>query len=173
MKSVFISAGHSNVDPGAVGFGRREADIAVDFRNKVAFYLDRARIPFEMDGSGTKNLPLRDAVVKAKKHPIGAEFHCNASNKSTATGVEVLCGPDDYSLGAKICVAIANSLGIRNRGVKPENAGQHHRLAFVQAGGMIVELFFISNSDDLRKYDEKSWLMASAVANVLIDAANR
>ena len=170
MKSVFLSAGHSNVDPGAVGFGRREADIAVDFRNKVAFYMDRANFSFEMDSNGTTNLPLKETVVKARKHLIGLEFHCNASTNPLATGVEILCAQKDYKLAAKICVAIASCMGIRNRGVKSENAGQHHRLAFVQAGGMIVELFFISNPDDLRKYDEKSWTVAKSVVDTL--AAN-
>ena len=50
MKSVFVSAGHSDTDPGAVALGRREADIAVEFRNMVAFYLQRSGIPHELDG---------------------------------------------------------------------------------------------------------------------------
>ena len=173
MKSVFLSAGHSNTDPGAVGHGRREADIAVDFRNKVAFYLQRAGVPHELDGVGTANLPLREAVVKARKHPIGLEFHCNASTSTTATGVECLSAPDDFGLSADLCKAIAGALLIRNRGAKPENAGQHHRLAFVQAGGIIVELFFISSAGDLAAYDARSWLAAKAVADVLINEATK
>ncbi|MEO6657919.1 MAG: hypothetical protein ABIM73_06560, partial [Arenimonas sp.] len=64
---------------------------------------------------------------------------------------------------------LSNSLGIRNRGAKPENARQHHRLAFVQAGGIIVELFFITNGNDLLAYDAKKWLAARAVAEVLLE----
>lgn len=168
MKSVFLSAGHSNVDPGVVCFGRREADVAVDFRNKVAFYLGQSGVTFELDGSGTTNLPLKEAAAKARKHPIGLEFHCNGSTDSTATGTEVLCSRKDDVLASRICVAISKTLGIRNRGVKPENAGQHHRLAFVQAGGMIVELFFLSNPEDLRRYEEKSWVLAKAIADAII-----
>jgi N-acetylmuramoyl-L-alanine amidase len=171
MKSIFLSAGHSGQDPGAVAFRRKEADIAVEFRNLVSFYLLRASVPHELDGKDTENLPLREAVVKAKKHPIGVEFHCNAAAAVSATGVEALSAPEDKALSAKICKALADSLGLKNRGAKPENAGQHHRLAFVQAGGIIVELFFITNPADLAAYDAKKWLAAKAVADVLIAEA--
>jgi N-acetylmuramoyl-L-alanine amidase len=168
-----LSAGHSNTDPGAVAFGRREADIAVEFRNIVAFYLMRDGIPVELDGHGTTNLPLREAVKIAKRHPVAVEFHCNASASRSATGVESLQSDDDAPLGQRLCNAVADGLGIRNRGAKPENAGQHHRLAFVQAGGIIVELFFITNPADLAAYDARKWLAARNVAEVLIAEATR
>lgn len=171
MKSIFVSAGHSGTDPGATAFGRREADIAVEFRNIVSFYLQRAGVPHELDGHGTENLPLRIAAERAKRHPIGVEFHCNAAASVSATGVETLSAPKDMQLGARICEAISGALGLRNRGAKPENAGQHHRLAFVQAGGIIVELFFLTNPKDLAAYDARKWLAARDVADVLIEAS--
>jgi N-acetylmuramoyl-L-alanine amidase len=164
---MYISAGHSNTDPGAVAFGRKEADIAAEVRNIVSFYLTRAGVAHELDGNGTDNLPLAATVKKSRRHQVSVEFHCNASNNGAATGCEVLCAPKDNTLAAKICNAIASSLGIRNRGVKPENAGQHHRLAFVQAGGMVVELFFITNRNDLAQYDARKWLLGKAIAEVL------
>jgi N-acetylmuramoyl-L-alanine amidase len=169
--SIYLSAGHSGTDPGAVAFGRREADIAVEFRNIVAFYLHRAGVAYDMDGEGTENLPLPEAVREARQHGIAVEFHCNAAAPA-ATGVETLSAPGDMLLGAKLCKAIADGLAIRNRGAKPENAGQHHRLAFVQAGGIIVELFFITNPADLAAYDARKWLAARNVAAVLMEAAS-
>lgn len=166
---MYISAGHSEVDPGASAFGRKEADIAVETRNIVSFYLQRDKIPHELDGFGTVNLPLSSVVKKSRNHRLSVEFHCNAG-PATATGVEVLCAPKDNKIAAKICEAISATLGIRNRGVKPENAGQHHRLAFVQAGGMIVELFFITNKKDLLAYDERKWLMGREIARILKEA---
>lgn len=170
MKSIFVSAGHSNFDPGAVAFGRREADIAVEFRNMVSFYLQREGIEHELDGTATQNLPLKQAAASAKRHPIAVEFHCNAAS-TPATGVETLSSPKGMALGESIAKAIAGALVIRNRGAKPEGAGQHSRLAFVQAGGIIVELFFITNQGDLSAYDSRKWLAAKAVAEVLIERA--
>lgn len=166
---MYISAGHSNTDPGAVAFGRREADIVVEFRNIVSFYLQRDKVRHELDGHGTDNMPLREVVKQSRKHRVSVEFHCNAAGP-TATGVEVLCAPKDQEVAAQICDAISSQLGIRNRGVKPENAGQHHRLAFVQAGGMIVELFFLTNKKDLAAYDARKWLAAREVARILAEA---
>lgn len=173
MKSIFVSAGHSDTDPGATAWQRREADIAVEFRNMVAFYLQRAGVPHELDGQGTRNLPLREAAARAKRHPIGVEFHCNAAMDRRATGAECLSAPQDKALAGRLSAAIAQALGIRDRGAKPENAGQHHRLAFVQAGGIVVELFFLTNPDDLSKYDARKWVAARDVAEVLIDEAMR
>lgn len=167
---MYISAGHSETDPGAVAFKRKEADIAVEMRNIVSFYLTRLGRPHELDSTGTNNLPLAATVKSSRKHNTSLEFHCNASESQAATGCEVLCAADDNALAARICAAISNTLGIRNRGVKAENSGQHSRLAFIQAGGMIVELFFITNPRDLAAYDAKKWLLGKAIADVLADA---
>lgn len=166
-RAIFVSAGHGGSDPGAVAQGRSEAVIATEFRNIVAFYLARAGIPYGMDGDGPINLPLREAISRARGYQVAVEFHCNAAGAATATGVETLSGPNEMALGGAICNAIAGTLGLRNRGAKPENAGQHHRLGFVQAGGIIVELFFITNRDDLAAYDARKWLAGRAVAEVL------
>ena len=173
MRSIFVSAGHGGADPGACAHGRREADIATEFRNIVAFYLARAGVPHGLDGDGPVNLPLSEAVKRARAHQVAVEFHCNAAGTASATGVETLSGPKDMALGELICAAVASNLALRNRGAKPENAGQHHRLAFVQAGGIIVELFFITNANDLEAYDARKWLAGRAVAGVLAEAINR
>jgi N-acetylmuramoyl-L-alanine amidase len=174
MKTIFLSAGHSTTDAGAVANGRTEADIVEDFRNIVAQCLREGQVPHTVDGCGGQNIPLRDAVKFAAKHDIAVEFHCNAAASPVAGGVETLSAPRHIGLGNRICEAIANNLRIKNRGAKPENAGQHHRLAFVsQGGGIIVELFFLTNRDDLRAYDERKWLAARAVATVLAVEASK
>lgn len=179
---IYLSAGHSNKDPGAsvlqriVGAPsilRTEADIVVGFRNIVSFYLTRAGMPHDTDGSGTENLPLSAAIKEIGRNRPALEFHCNASTSPSAGGVETLSTPQDLVFGADLTKAVSTVLGIRDRGAKPEDAGQHHRLAFVQAGGIIVELFFLTNPSDLAAYDAKSWLAGRAVANLLIERAER
>ena len=171
MSAVFVSAGHSNSDPGAVANGRKEADIATEFRNLVAYYLMVWGVPHYTDGTGRENWPLRRAAAEAKQYDIAVEFHLNAAAPG-ATGVETLSAPKDYDLGKKLCAVIASTMKIKNRGAKPENSGHHKKLAFVQAGGIIVELFFITNTADLAAYDAKKWLVAKAVATVLKEALN-
>lgn len=174
MKSIFLSAGHSTTDSGAVAFGRKEADIVEDFRNIVSHCLRDLGTPHTVDGRGQENQPLRDAVKIAALHDIALEFHCNAASAASATGVETLSAPKDMYLGSRICTVLAEVWGIRNRGAKPENSGQHHRLAFVSTGGgIIVELFFLTNANDLRAYDTKKWPAARALAAMLDEVARQ
>lgn len=174
MRPIVITAGHSSADPGAVGGGLTEADICADFRNLVAHYLRKEGVPFTADGKDGENLPLARAIGLVRAAGQGAlavEFHCNAAANPAVTGVESLSSERGKALGAAMCQAIADAIGIKNRGAKGEGAGQHSRLGFVQAGGVILELFFISNPDDRRRYLDKKWLVARAVAGVIASAA--
>ena len=168
-KSLFISAGHSHTDPGAVGKGHTEADIVLSFRDAVADEL-QGKVVFAKDGERGQNLPLRDAVRMASEHDVAVEFHCNAFSNPDATGVETLSAREDYPLGEAICEAVSETLSIANRGAKGEGSGQHSRLAFIRdAGGIIVELFFISNPSDVAAYFRHKRQLAQVLARVLID----
>lgn len=171
MKPIVITAGHSNTDPGAVNGAVTEAHIVTDFRNIVAFYLQRSNVNYATDGTNTENLPLSQAIKLIRPGSVAVEFHCNAFSDPRATGVETLSQEKDKRLGSYLCAAVSDILGIANRGAKKEDAGQHSRLAFVQAGGLILELFFITNPDDLRRYLDKKWLVAREVANILMREA--
>ena len=54
-------------------------------------------------------------------------------------------------------------------GYKPDNAGQHSRLAYAQAGGIIFEPFFISNDGDLVKWKQTKWSICRAIANAIAE----
>lgn len=56
-----------------------------------------------------------------------------------------------------------------DKGWKAENSGQHSRLAYVSNGGIILELFFISNDEELSIWKQKKWLIGKAVAEVLME----
>ncbi|MDX7901881.1 N-acetylmuramoyl-L-alanine amidase [Acinetobacter baumannii] len=172
-KTITITAGHSNTDPGAVNGSDRESDIAQDMRNIVAFYLRSKGINIKTDGEGKGNAPLREAVKLINGSAIAVEFHCNAGPK-TAKGVEALSQPKDKLISQKLCSAVASVMGnvLRgDKGWKPENSGQHSRLAYVQNGGIILELFFISNDEELSIWKDRKWLIGKAVAEVLANYA--
>ncbi|MCK4082214.1 N-acetylmuramoyl-L-alanine amidase, partial [Acinetobacter radioresistens] len=44
---------------------------------------------------------------------------------------------------------------------------------FISNGGLIVELGFISNEDEISRFNARYWLAAKAVADVLIDYEKR
>lgn len=171
-ETLFISAGHSDTDPGATGHGYREADIVLELRDLLADYL-RRKVVFAKDGERGQNLPLRTAALLAGKHDVSVEFHCNAFTNPAATGVETLSRREHYPLAESICKAVSDTLGIPNRGAKGESSGQHSRLAFVsQGGGIIVELFFITNKSDLAKYIANRGRLVKALGDVLVNAVS-
>lgn len=169
---VAITAGHSNTDPGAVNGNAKEADLAVNFRNAVAFYLREAGLQVKTDGTGTKNEPLSAAVKLIKGSSVAVEFHMNAAASKQANGIETIALPKDKKLAQDLSKAVATALGSRLRGDNgwiDQSKSARGRLAFVSNGGLIVELGFISNEEELARFNARYWLAAKAVAKVLID----
>ena len=165
-----ITAGHSNTDPGAVAGTRKEADIARDMRSMVALKLRQRGHTVATDGEGEVNKPLREAIALIKPGAVAVEFHCNASTNSRATGVESISLPRHKALSQRISACVSKVLGLPLRGDAgwiDQSASARGRLGFVNAGGIIVELFFISNPDNLQAWESKKWLVATAVTNAL------
>lgn len=169
--TVMLSAGHSDTVPGIVANGYKEADIVQLFRDDVSVRLKALGVRHLLDGEPGENLPLSKAVQVAKGCDIAIEFHTNGATPQ-ATGVETLSRAHNKPLGAELCRVTAELLGIDNRGAKPEDAGYHERLAFVSGGGGIIfELFFLSNADDLSCFKANYEALVDAVADVIAKAA--
>lgn len=170
-----ITAGHSNTDPGAVNGKIKEADLVVNFRNAVTHYLREAGLQVKTDGTGTKNDPLSAAVKLITGSSVAVEFHMNAATSKQANGIETIALPKDKKLAQDLSKAVADALGSRLRGDNgwiDQSKSARGRLAYVNAGGLIVELGFISNEDELARFNARYWLAAKAVANILIKYNN-
>lgn len=169
---ILISAGHSNADPGAVANGVKEADIAVEARNIVRQKLEAAGYPAVSDGSGNDNQPLAQAVRLISGKTLAVEFHCNAAVNPLAGGVECISLPSLRDESQAISAAIASAMGTKLRGEKgwiDQTKSARGRLAFVAAGGIIVELFFLSNPAELKTWQEKKWLICQAIADAIVE----
>lgn len=170
-KIIVLTAGHSNTDPGAVNGSDREADIAQDIRNIVASILrDDYGLTVRTDGEGKGNLPLREAVKLIRGSDVAIEFHTNAAASKAATGVEALSTPKNKRWCQVLSRAVADATGWKLRGdggFKLDNAGQHSRLAYAQAGGIVFEPFFISNDADLKLFKERKWAICRAIATAI------
>lgn len=168
---VAITAGHSNSDPGAVNGQFKEAELVTNFRNAVSYYLRQAGIEHKMDDIGSTNLNLNAALKLIKGSSIAVEFHMNAASSSQANGIETISLPKDKKLAQDLSKAVATAFGSRLRGDDgwiDQSKSARGRLAFVSNGGLIVELGFISNPTELKTFNDKYWVAAKAVADVLI-----
>ncbi|WP_180128147.1 MULTISPECIES: N-acetylmuramoyl-L-alanine amidase [unclassified Acinetobacter] len=173
---VTITAGHSNSDPGAVDGKYKEAELVRQFRNAVTHYLREAGLQVKTDGTGTKNDPLSAAVKLIQGSSVAVEFHMNAAASKQANGIETIALPKDKKLAQDLSKAVADALGGRLRGDNgwiDQSKSARGRLAYVNAGGLIVELGFISNEVELAAFQVRYWLAAKAVAKVLIEYENR
>lgn len=173
---VAVTAGHSNTDPGAVNGKVKEAVLVTNFRNAVSFYLREAGVQVKNDGTGSQNDPLSSAIKLIKGSSVAVEFHMNAATSKQANGIETIALPKDKKLAQDLSKAVADALGSRLRGDNgwiDQSKSARGRLAYVNAGGLIVELGFISSEDELARFNARYWLAAKAVAKVLIDYEKR
>jgi N-acetylmuramoyl-L-alanine amidase len=171
MSIITLTAGHSAADPGAVNGQHTEAALMTALRNEVAAHLRNLGHEVRTDGSGAYNLPRQDAIKLIAGSAIAIELHANAATDPQANGIEVVALPKDKLRAQKLASSIGSATGRRLRGNKgwiDQSATHHGKLAYVQAGGLIVETFFLSNPTELSRYLVAKDAVAQALA-VCID----
>lgn len=166
-----ICAGHSDAEPGAVYGQHREADLMLRLRDKVAAELVKRGHKVLTDGVPKQNLSLREAMTVVKRVDVAVELHTNASANLTAKGVEALSLPALKVRSQKLSSAVATVLktSVRgDRGWKSQEESARGRLGFVGAGGIILEVFFLSNPAELAAYLKNEDSVAAAIAESLV-----
>jgi len=166
-----VTAGHGADDPGAVAkSGETEAALMTELRDIVAIKLRNMGHEVKTDGARWENWPLLRALKLIPQSDVAIELHTNAFTKDSAGGVEVISLPSQKEMARSLARRIAHTLEIPVRGMGgwiDQSASARGRLAFVNAGGLIVEVFFISNPVELKKYSDRKWLVGSAIAETL------
>ena len=175
MHIFVVTAGHSDTDPGAVANGVKESEIAEDLRNIIVNKLRAIGCTVLTDGEGDVNKPLNDAIKLVKKGNIAIEIHCNAATSPSATGVESISLPYHKELSQRISKAIAEVTKDRLRGDEgwiDQSKSARGKLGYVNAGGIIIELFFLTNQKALDNYKSVKWMVASAIVNEMTSWAD-
>lgn len=147
-----------------------EAALMTELRDIVAGKLRSAGHEVKTDGAKWENWPLVRALKLIPQSDAAIELHTNASTNPAARGVEVISLPAQKELARELARRIAHTLEIPVRGAGgwiDQSQSARGRLAFVNAGGLIVEVFFISNPSELARYQDRKWLVASAIAETL------
>ena len=176
-----LTAGHANTvkpDSGAVGKTKdgkviKEADMAMLLRNTILHYLQQDKdIITRCDGYNQVNLPLSEALKLIDGSDFSCEIHFNASANKTANGVECIVSQKDTEIGKRLAKAVTDVTGWKLRGTKGvirEEDSARGRLAFVKEGSCILEVAFISNPEEMEVFNQKYWLIAKSISEVLID----
>lgn len=166
-----VTAGHGDKDPGAVAkTGETEAALMTELRDLVADKLRSMGHEVKTDGAKWENWPLVRALKLIPEADTAIELHTNAFTNPAAGGVEVISLPAQREMARTIARRIAHTLETKVRGAGgwiDQSESARGRLAFVNAGGLIVEVFFISNPDELDRYQDRKLLVAAAIAESL------
>lgn len=176
-RTILISAGHSNIDPGIVRGQLREADFTLLLRNKISKILVRENFPHILDGEGGVNYPLKEAI-KLEKTIDGTrlEIHFNGGLLAVANGTEVLSLPIYKTASQLIAKATSDILKTKLRGDNgwkdQAKAGPHSRLGFCIMGGIILEVCFLTNAKEMEKLAARIDSLAESLAKTLIELNN-
>lgn len=168
--NVTVTAGHGGTDPGAVYGGTTEAALMTELRDLVAAKLRANGHTVRTDGARWQNLPLVHAMTLVPGADVALELHTNAAANPAATGVEVISLPAQKTQARAVSAAIARVLEIPIRGDGgwiDQSQSARGRLGFVRMGGLVVEVFFLSNPGEHAKYEARKWLVASAIVQSL------
>jgi N-acetylmuramoyl-L-alanine amidase len=178
MFVVCIDPGHGGADPGAVGHGLLEKNIALAIGLKVAKRLEGEpdvspvltyRKPLEQ----WKELGLADRcyISDQAQADCFVSIHCNAAANANAYGSETFYCPGSVN-GAALARAIQSELNrtcpeIPERRVEP---ARFYVLTQTSAPAALVETGFLSNAEDARllgldEYQERC--AAAIVAGIL------
>jgi N-acetylmuramoyl-L-alanine amidase len=169
MKYI-VTAGHGGNDPGAVAHGFKEAELMTELRDLVAIKLRSSGHTAVTDGERWQNLPLAHAMLLIPGSACAVELHTNAFGSPLAGGVECISLPRDRLMAQRIAQAVARVLETKVRGDRgwiDQSQSARGRLGFVRAGGIVVETFFITNLDELNKFQARKWLVASAIMGAM------
>jgi len=170
MKTLLISAGHSDQDPGAVSGLHTEAKLALELRDLIVEELKTTAIKVLTDGTEGQNLALKEAIFLAKQVDLAVELHFNAAGSAFAQGVESISLPAKKEISQKLSASISSVLGSRLRGDSgwiDQSQSARGKLGFVQAGGIIVEVCFITNTMEMEYYQLNKAKLAHVLALTL------
>ena len=170
MSVIVLTAGHSATDPGAVAGGYTEAELMLELRDLTADMLRARGHTVIEDGADGENQPLRQAIGLIERGALAVELHTNASANPAARGVEAISLMDQRRFAQALTQAVATALSTRVRGDAgwiDQGQSARGRLGYVNAGGVILETFFISNPDERARYLADPEAVATAIAETI------
>lgn len=170
MATIVIDAGHGGYDAGAVNGPRYEKNDNLRIALAVGERLKKCGINVIYTRTTDVFIPLleRSRISNRQKVDLFVSFHRNSATNETANGVETLV----YNNASQKSIQAAENLqkalveaGIQsNRGVKRANLSV---LRETNAPAILLELGFISNTEDNNLFDSKFDLYADTIARSL------
>lgn len=196
MKSLYLTAGHQIINGVGTGaFGVREADKqnkqfdeAVEARKLVNDIIAELKTTYKFTKVSTENdswtlnsvISWIGKLITSSDYNI--EIHFNAGDPK-ATGAEVFISTIynliEKDLCNKLSALISTTLGIKNRGLKTDNEGQHSKLGILSSdslkkgNNLLIEICFITNENDVKSYRKNYTTLVKNLAKALYEELSK
>lgn len=170
---TFVNSGHFRGDNGHIEYlsGNitiRENQETEKIRDELrGLLLGKYETMFVPD-----DLNLKDSIAYINSYAISSDFaidiHLNASNDKGLRGTEAYYGKDDPKHAVSFSRCVANALGIKDRGAKPDSQSAVGYLGFLRqlkCPAVLVEVCYITNDFDRIAYTPKK--AAEGIKNAL------
>lgn len=174
---LVISAGHTPRRWGATNGKLKEHFLAREYAEalwKALGDVPKYLLPWRM--TLAEKLKL---IKRLWPNAIALDIHLNSYHLPTAHGAELFYGAGDlrgFSVGRALLDTHCELTGLKSRGLKLAQQSARGSLGWTQRldSGILLELCFMSNMDDLKKLQSLSVeLWATKVAEVLLHSLPR
>ena len=186
---MFLFYGHGEGDCGACANGYKEVDLAKDLTKRVYDLLINKGVKVLTNlENGYNNYNRNLTSGHNIKYKMGCSIHFNSASE-TAVGSEIIipCKETFYSIENEILNGL-QSLGFTNRGIKSRDYDTEKwinrkgndkyyctdyykeiRNAYSNGNSLsIIEVCFISNLEDIKRYNQNKDKIAKIIANAYL-----
>ncbi len=176
---VYLGVGHGGKDPGAVAFGRKEKDMALDIAKATRDELVRhgVLVMLSRESDVSENLAARIKECNAFNPDLAADIHLNAGGGDGAEVFHSKADTSDDILARNILEELAK-IGQNSRGLKVKllSNGMDY-FGFVRqvlCDSVLVECAFIDNKNDVKIVDTlaERRIMGIAIAKGILRTLN-
>ena len=177
---IVLDAGHGGMDGGSIGNGYTEKDITLAITLRLGQYLQEQGYlviytrqedqAFSADEA--EDLNARTQISNAYDTDAFVSIHLNSSEEE-ADGFEVwtsFSDPNSYAIASQLHEALRSLNYTSDRKIRDQDEFPLHVLSFTQAPSVLLELGFITSSDDMEKLGDADFQqqLACALGDALI-----
>lgn len=168
-KKVFIGVGHGGNDPGAVAFGREEADLNLSIALACRDELERHGVQVLMSRTKDENDTLTEEIRECNAYgpDLAIDIHNNAGGGDGAEAFYYHGGGLSKTMASNVLAEIVK-IGQNSRGIKTKlNSAGDDYFGFIRetyAPAVIVECAFVDNANDIKIIDTEAERKTMGVA---------